>query len=277
MCRLHIMAEEIKPHVLDDFSGARCFADLFDMQAFLPEECALHAEFEAGRGGDGYVFEPDERLVAEMEKRFGAEYKFRDSVNLPVKSSASAILRAGGDEPIFKEHVLFGGEGETGTERGTAFHRFLELCDFGIKDGAGIAGEIENFLKSGRITAEQAELLNAGELEEILNMPVFADLKGAELFREQEFLCRLPANEILGVCAEDFVLVQGAIDLLARGDFGVKIIDYKYSKKSDAALKETYLKQLKLYKKAVQRILGIAPEKISCTIVNIYLKREIKL
>ncbi|MDE6356281.1 MAG: UvrD-helicase domain-containing protein [Clostridia bacterium] len=277
MCRLHIMAEEIKPHVLEDFSGARCFADLFDMQAFLPEECALHAEFEAGRGGDGYVFEPDEKLVAEMEKRFGAEYKFRDSVNLPVKSSASAILRAGGDEPIFKEHVLFGGEGETGTERGTAFHRFLELCDFGIKDGAGIAGEIENFLKSGRITDGQAELLNAGELEEILNMPVFADLKGAELFREQEFLCRLPANEILGVCAEDFVLVQGVIDLLARGDFGVKIIDYKYSKKGDAALKETYLKQLKLYKKAVQRILGIAPEKISCTIVNIYLKREIKL
>ncbi len=108
-------------------------------------------------------------------------------------------------------------------------------------------------------------------------MQAFADLRGAQLFREQEFLCRLPANEVLDTEAEDFVLVQGAIDLLARGDFGIKIIDYKYSKKSDEALKETYFKQLELYKKAAVRITGTAPEKISCTIVNIYLKRQIEV
>lgn len=277
MCRLHIMAEEIKPHLSGDFAGARCFADLFDMREFLPEECELHGEFGAGRGDNAYVFAPDEKIVAEIQKRFAAGYKFGESVNLPVKSSASAILKARGEEPLFKEHALFSGEGETGTERGTAFHRFLELCDFEIKDGAKIAEEIENFAASGRITDSQAALLNAGELEEILNMPVFADLKGAELFREQEFLCRLPAREILDVAAEDFVLVQGAIDLLARGDFGVKIIDYKYSKKSDEALKETYFKQLELYKKAVVRVLGYAPEKISCTIVNIHLRRQIEV
>ncbi len=277
MCRLHIMAEEIKPHALNDISGARCFADLFDMREFMPEECALHAEFDAGRGGETYIFSPDLQVVAEIEKRFAAEYKFSGSVNLPVKSSASAILKARGEEPYFKERQLFGGEGETGTARGTAFHRFLELCDFEIKDKTGISREIENFLQSGRITGEQAGLLDAGELEEILKMQAFADLRGAQLFREQEFLCRLPANEVLDTEAEDFVLVQGAIDLLARGDFGIKIIDYKYSKKSDEALKETYFKQLELYKKAAVRITGTAPEKISCTIVNIYLKRQIEV
>lgn len=277
MCRLHIMAEEVKPHALEDFSGARCFADLFDMREFAPEECALHAEFDAGSAGDAIISKPDAGLMKEIEKRFAQTYEYEDSVNLPVKSSASAILRAGGEEPFFKEHALFGGEGETGTERGTAFHRFLELCDFEIKDAAHIAGEIENFLRSGRITEEQAGLLSADELEEILKMPVFADLRGAELFREQEFLCRLPANGILDVEATDYVLVQGAIDLLARGDFGVKIIDYKYSKKSDEALRQTYFKQLELYKKAAAGILGVSPQKISCTIVNIHLRRQIDL
>ncbi len=277
MCRLHIMAEEVKPHALDDFAGARCFADLFDMRAFNPRECELHGEFDSDGGGEAYLFSPDGQTVAEIEKRFAAKYPYSESVNLPVKSSASAILKARGEEPFFKEHALFGGEGETGTARGTAFHRFLELCDFETKDSAGIEREIENFINSGRMTAEQAGLLNSAELAEILKMPVFADLRGAELFREQEFLCRLPANEILGVEAKDFVLVQGAIDLLARGDFGVKIIDYKYSNKSDEKLKETYFKQLELYKKAAARITGIAAGKIKCTIVNIHLKRQIDL
>lgn len=55
------------------------------------------------------------------------------------------------------------------------------------------------------------------------------------------------------------------------------MIDYKYSKKDDSALKETYCKQLSLYKKAVSVILGIKPENIRTVIVNIKLRRQIVL
>jgi ATP-dependent exoDNAse (exonuclease V) beta subunit len=114
-------------------------------------------------------------------------------------------------------------------------------------------------------------------LVEILAMPVFDKLSGCTLYREREFLCQLPANQFLDTTADDGVLVQGAIDLLATGKGGTAIIDYKYSKKSDDELVSFYSAQLALYKKAVARILKINEETISTTIVNIYSRRQINL
>ena len=112
----------------------------------------------------------------------------------------------------------------------------------------------------------------------ILDMPVFASLKGATLLREQEFLCNLPARDVLPeTTAGDGVLVQGAIDLLAVQKDKVFIIDYKYSKKDEEQLAETYSPQLALYKKAVAVITGKAEKDIFCVIVNIYKRKQINL
>ncbi len=278
MCSLHILAEEIKPFSAYDVSDARCYADLFDIGKFFPEALAPNGEIVADTGENTLVYRPDSKLVEKIEKRFSKPYAYETSIDLPVKSSASAILKMRDFEPYYETNQLFGGEGETGTERGTAYHRFLELCDFSLKSVEEIKSEIENFLVSGRITDGQRALLNAEGLAEILQMPVFENLSGARLFREQEFLCRLRANEILpGVSANDWVLVQGAIDLLAECSDCVKIIDYKYSHKSDEQLIKTYKAQLDLYKKAVAVITGNSFDKISCTIVNIFARRQIDL
>lgn len=277
MNRLYILAEkqtEWRGYVPDD---ARCFADVFDMAKFSPVAAELHDEFSASADRDTLLFKPDENTVREIEKRFMADYAFDGSVNLPVKSSASAILRLKEKEPYYTERALFGGEGETGTERGTAYHRFLELCDFEVKSEQDVKAQAEEFLNDGRITKEQYELLDFDNLSKILQMPVFGNLKSAQLFREREFLCRLPAREILpDTSADDYVLVQGAIDLLAVGE-RVKIIDYKYSVKDDGALVQTYAPQLALYKRAVSAILKIPTENIDCTIVNIFKLRQIDL
>lgn len=278
MCSLHILVEEIKPFSAYGVSDARCYADMFDVGKFCPEVLTPNGEIEAAGGEETLVYRPDDKLVKRIEERFAAPYAYENSIDLPVKSSASAILKMRDFEPYYAENRLFGGEGETGTERGTAYHRFLELCDFSLRTVEEIKAEIENFVISGRITEEQRGLLNAEELAEILRMPVFENLGWARLFREQEFLCRLPADEILpSVSAKDWVLVQGAIDLLADCGDCVKIIDYKYSHKSDEQLIKTYKAQLDLYKKAVAVITGNSPEKISCTIVNIFARRQINL
>ena len=278
MCNLHVLAKEVKLYDPEKIYGAETYAEMFDLNKFTPEELPYEGEISAQGEEETIVYKPDGELVEQIEKRFMAKYSHADSVDLPVKSSASAILKQQETEPLYALHELFGGEGETGTERGTAYHRFLELCDFKLKSKKEIQKQIDNFYNSGRISKEQKELLNAEELEQILNMPVFENLGEAVLYREQEFLCRLPANEILPeVTASDGVLVQGAIDLLARGDFGVKIIDYKYSHKTDEQLVATYARQLDLYKKAVSVITGTAAEKISCTIINIFKKRQIDL
>ena len=277
MCNLHILTEEVKPYDRAAALDGKCYADLFDISVFNPEEIDLHEEFSADGESETVFYTPDPDAVAAIEKSFSFEYPHAESVNLPVKSSASAILKSRDIEPYYEEHALFGGEGETSTERGTAYHRFLELCDFGIKDIGGVEREIENFVQSGRMTPEQKELISAQQISEILQMPVFENLSTAVTWREQEFLCRLPANEIMPTTACDEILIQGAMDLVAQGDFGVKIIDYKYSQKDDEKLIETYSQQLSLYKKALSRITGCKESEISAVIVNIYKKRQINL
>ncbi len=275
MCNLHVLAETAKP--FDGFSDAKCYADLFDVSRFARDNEDGLSDFAPSGPGNAMLYSPDENLTKSIEEQFMRPYAHHESVDLPVKSSASAILKMRDGEPYEATHALFGGEGETGTEKGSAYHRFLELCDFSKKSADEIEGEIKNFLNSKRITEAQAGYLDCEELSQILNMPVFADLGGATLYREREFLCKLKAKEILDTPAEDYVLVQGAIDLLAVGDFGVKIIDYKYSNKSDERLIETYTPQLDLYKKATATILHCSPEKINATIINIHTRRQINL
>lgn len=275
MCNLHVLAAEIKDAGAADFGDAKCYAETFDTSAFAAGYAELCDEFAAENSGEVCLTQPDEALTRRIEERFMREYDHAESVNLPVKSSASAILKQADKESSFTVNALFGGEGETGTERGKAYHRFLQLCDFSKKNTEQIKEEIAAFIARGEMTNEQAELLDYGELSEILRMPVFDGLQGAALYREQEFLCRIPANEVLeGVKADDFVLIQGAIDLMAECVSGVKIIDYKYSVKDDDALKKIYARQLELYRKAAAKITGVSERNISCTLVNIYRRRS---
>ena len=280
MCRLHIMCEEVKPFDFLAAADARCYADLFDVSKFPCREREPFPLKTAGEVKSAFIASADENAVNLIESKFALPYAYGESVNLPVKSSASAILKMGVDEPRNRPKRLFGGEGETGTERGIAYHRYLELCDYSIKDKAGVGRELERFLQAGLITEEQYKILDAEEISSILNMPVFGGLEKFELFREREFLCRLPAKDILPATAEDGVLVQGAIDLLAvqkNGGKEIKIIDYKYSHKSDEELKSTYYKQLNLYKKAVSLIMKKREEEIEAVIVNIFLKSSFKI
>ena len=278
MCRLHIMAQEIKPFNAAEAAEAKSYAKLFDISAYPYEEMPPREDFGAGRKIRPVLTEVNDELQSLISERFMREYPYKQSINLPVKSSASAILKRDMEEPVYRPHELFPEEnGETGAERGTAYHAFLELCDFSLKQKPEVEKQLAKMLESRRISERQFSLLNVDELCEILSMSVFAELGGAMLYKEQEFLCRLPANEILETEADDGVLVQGAIDLLAvRGD-NAWVIDYKYSHKDDEALKKTYYKQLALYKKAVSIILGIPPENIRTVIVNIKSRRQIVL
>ncbi len=276
MCRLHIMAKEVTQFNFSDAYSAGSYSKFFDMSRY-PLEIMQDVEDKPKEETTAFISSPDEQLKKKIEERFMREYARANSVNLPVKSSASAILRLQDEDSCFRPHKLFNGEEETGTDRGTAYHRFLELCDFAIKDNDGIEAELNKFVLDGRISSGQRELLQVDALVEILNMPVFKELEGAALYREREFLCRLPANEIFETDADDAILVQGAIDLLAQTDDGYLIIDYKYSRKSDNELIGSYSRQLELYKKAVGIITRTDVKNIKTILVNIYGKRQILL
>lgn len=274
--RLYIMAGEKQDYSELDALNATCYADLLNFESLanyvkvpLTEEKTLekiNIETESEKS------EREEKLHAESLQEF--RYKWTDSIDLPVKSSASAILRLNAEDSYYRPNILYKGEGETGTEIGTAYHRYLELCDFDIKTAKDIEKAIENFVLNGKISPEQAKLLDGKNLSEILSMPVFGNLKGTQ-YREQEFLCQLPANQILDTAANDEILLQGAIDLLVETQDGYLIVDYKYSHKSDKELIDAYSKQLELYRKVVGKIKNT--HNIKTFIVNLLRKRQINL
>ena len=279
MCNLHVLCSTPKDYDYTALYDADCYAKLFDVRAYSPRFAEVSSDFSSSLPEQKIVAAADEKLVSEMNALFNASYAFGDSISLPVKSSASGLLNM--EEEAFAHNILFDDVDESdekgGADTGTAYHKFLELCDFSLRDEQSVADEIKSFVERGQMTEEQAQLLNVSRLKEILSMSVFSRMEGARLFREREFLCRLPANQFLPTSAADDVLVQGAIDLLVVRGEDVSVIDYKYSVLGDGDLVKKYTPQLELYKKVVARILGREESSVSTAIINIRRCREIKL
>lgn len=240
------------------------------------------------------MFRPDEELAREIMRAFTWRYGYAGGENLPVKSSATQLLSDGTppiqtvEESVDETETY--GTGATGKEAGIAYHAFLETFDFSLlygKDGERIDTTalkelvlcvLADLEKDGNV---QTELLSAEKLTEILSNPVFYTLRDMRLYKERQFLVALPVRDTYAKKSgaderlHDFdereeILFQGAIDLMAVGDGEVRIIDYKYSVKDPAYLKEHYRPQLDLYKRAAAKILKIPLERIRCSIVNIY-------
>ena len=273
--------------------SADCYSSLFDIAQYDPEALQTVAPTEGGEGAVRFdTSRADEALEKELVAQFVRTYPHESGADLPVKSSASRLVRFDSEDDLsprlFVEDAPSGGR--TGIERGIAYHRFLELCDFAVKDGEGIARQLDEWLREGLITDAQRSLLDVGRLETILSMPVFDFGKGCSLYREREFICRLPSGgyralergekATLGVGEDDGngVIVQGAIDLLSvryEGDRAVHadIIDYKFSSHGDEYILKKYAPQLRLYRQVTATVCGLEDKDITTTVVNIFANR----
>ena len=191
------------------------------------------------------------------------------------------------------------GDGEQErTERGLAYHAFLEYFDFALlydENGqpktADLLGDlVDELLECAKQTKAFDEkyfaYLEKKQLLAILSNGVFAQLKDCVVYKEKQFLAGLTISEVLSLkdgaagqsfgdevrideSADDEIIFQGAFDLLAIGDQQAHIIDYKYSTKDEQYLREHYALQLALYKKVVAKVLKIPMQNVRCTIVNI--------
>lgn len=285
MCDLYVLCGEKPQYDPAAWYDADCYAKFFDVDRYSPEYMGELTDFDGQASPPPVVVGDAGADSAGLFPLFGAEYPHPESVSLPVKTSASQLMRE--YESAYAEDRLFGDEyaGDDGDdpafpggrEAGTAYHRFLQLCDLGVRDVPGISAQIQKFVEAGLMSPSQAGLVSAERVAGILSMPAFADLEGAEVLREREFLCALPARDVLDTAAEDKVLVQGAIDLLAVTRRGVKIIDYKFVRLTAEGIRDKYARQLALYKKAVSLILGVDVCTIEACIVDGRRLKEINV
>lgn len=270
---LHLVLREKQTKKYSDAFYAQCLADLLPLSCF-EGYIAPATEIAPFRRRQALVSGAEKERKERILSVFHRPYDYGAAISLPVKTSASEMM-TGVQEEYFSSHRLVPPE-EIGAEKaavGTAYHAFLEHADFSA-DGAE---ELARMREKGVLPPEQLALLSAQKVQEILSMSVFKRLSTAELYREQPFLVSLPARDFFGGESTEKTLFQGVIDLLAVSRSGVEIVDYKYSSRFAAGIKEHYAVQIKLYKKAVAAIMKIKEETIRATVVNIQLGEEIEM
>ncbi len=245
-------------------SEAKRFAD-FIPESFLKEKSGPLPAEELPPRAEALAPAPEEER--ELSAVYGMPYAFSKSVALPVKSSATKLLelvRGGAEETP-------SGHGHS-AEEGIAYHAFLQHVRF----GAGVGEELVRMRAEGLLSEEQLALLNEEKLRRILALPSLREAAaGGRVLREQTFLLSLTAREAGIAETDDLIVFQGAVDLLAETPKGWLLLDYKFSSRSDDALRSGYAPQIVLYKKAVAKAMRVSEDTVRARILNIALCREI--
>ncbi len=151
----------------------------------------------------------------------------------------------------------------SGSDRGTAYHRVMELLPIEVSmTRSSIAMILDTFVQEGKLRANEREVISEYKLWRFLNSNLGKKMQTAarkgKLHREQPFVLGLPAKELYSDSeSTELVLVQGMIDAFFEEDDGLVLLDYKtdyihFNAKEE--LTKKYKEQLKYYKKALERL-----------------------
>lgn len=228
-----------------------------------------------------YVREP---LRAEMAWQYPAPAGAKN----PLKLTASGLIREleGPEElPALSERPQFLADDAkhmTGAERGTAYHRAMQLMDLRALDGlsgatleTAVEAQLDSFALKRLMSAAQREVILSKKMSRFLEGPMGLRLRASkEVRREWPFNVRLRVSEALTTAESDRfdesapLLVQGTIDCCFMEDGQWVLLDYKTDQEQDQdVLRAHYKSQLSLYALALERITGIAvKERTLCLI-----------
>lgn len=173
----------------------------------------------------------------------------------------------------------------SGTARGNAYHRVMELLDFdqvlgtwpeGIPEshaaylkaleGKEIVSAVREFLQKmvseSRLSEEYLGCVRPDRIERFLKSELgyraWLAQRAGKLFREQPFVLAIPATALNPAYPEEEkVLIQGIIDAYFEEEDGLVLLDYKTDRiESMEALWNRYEAQMDHYQEALERLTG---------------------
>ena len=242
--------------------------------------------------------EPEAAELALCE-RLQKPYAHENLAGLFVKTTVSELKKEGMQEeaaegltlfpeeevvPYLPQFVREQEETVSGTTRGSAYHRLLEIFPFERQEtwtAAKIRTVIEECKADRMLSEEYAAAINVYKIRAFLQTPLAARMAKAarsnRLHREQPFVLGLSANRLNTDFPEDeTVLIQGIIDVYLEEEDGIVLADYKTDLVKDP--KELILRyrvQLDYYEEALVRLTGkCVKEKL---IYSFGLEQEITL
>ena len=218
-------------------------------------------------------------ILRELQARITWRYGFQSSTLEPAKTSVSALRRRADlldDEaqplPAFrqKSKTRIPSGKLTAAQIGTAHHTFLEFVSLEkVGSEAELKSEAERICQSGIIGPDEIAVLDFAALAAFWNSTVGRKVleKRACLRREHPFTSRLKANEPAKssdpkheiVSSEEFVVLQGVIDLAVILPDEIWLLDFKSDQIKKSELDERarhYRTQVLLYAEALGKIYG---------------------
>lgn len=228
----------------------------------------------------------DKGLMQQMEEKFSYRYPYENLRELYTKTTVSELKKAGmqeeqdfsfslyEEEPVvpYLPKFIMQEEKVSGTDRGSAFHKVMELFDFksllsqNIGDTVQMTEMVQSvlvqMLQEGTLSKTYYEAIAVPKIVLFLQSDVArrmaeADSKG-KLYKEQPFVLGLPANRLRENFPEqETVLIQGIIDVFFEENGSYVVLDYKTDVvQTPQELIKRYQVQLDYYAEALEQLSG---------------------
>ncbi|MCM1155153.1 MAG: helicase-exonuclease AddAB subunit AddA [Roseburia sp.] len=226
----------------------------------------------------------DKELMTLMSEKFAWQYPYMNLKDLYTKTTVSELKKAGMMQetefafPLYEEEPIVPylpkfirqEESVSGTDRGSAFHKVMELFDFtrllsaeGKADKkALVQAELDRMLAEGKLTQGYYDAVSVPKITAFMESEIAERMAKAaaagKLHKEQPFVLGLPASRLNGDFPEDeTVLIQGIIDVFFEEDGSYVVLDYKTDAvKSAEELVKRYKTQLDYYAEALEQLSG---------------------
>lgn len=167
------------------------------------------------------------------------------------------------------------------SDRGTAYHRALELIRFAEISGYDdIVKELDRISEEKRMQETAIDMVYPGVLTKFFHSDIAARMKQADrngkLRKESQFVVGIPAREMDKADSDALILLQGIIDAWFEEDDGLVLVDYKTDRVKEGGeniLLDRYQIQLFYYAKALTQITGKKVKE--AVIYSLALQKEI--
>ena len=248
-------------------------------------ESVMEEERKQIRREDIEAIDPEQLYDEEIRNHLMESYLFRypyeEESRWKRKFSVSELKRAAHEpQPEEEESVRMFEKpeeeiipkfrkGETkirGAARGTAYHRILELLDFGKSyTMETLEEEIRQFVEAEKIDEASAGAVEREDILKFLQSDCAARMQKAaqngKLKKEQPFVLGVEADRIYpengGEKSGELLIVQGIIDLFFEEDGEIVLLDYKTDRvRTEEELTGRYRIQLEYYQEALEKSLG---------------------
>ena len=168
----------------------------------------------------------------------------------------------------------------SGTDRGTIYHKVLELLKPNkVNNIDDLKSQLHDMVLQGQITKDDIARLNLKNIYTFTQSNVAKRLSEAEkegkLYKEKQFVIGLPTSDVYpDKNSEELILIQGIIDVFFEEEGELVLLDYKSDiVQHEDQLIDRYKVQLIYYKKALEQILGKKVKEM--IIYSLYLGKEI--